>query len=32
MGGELSIQFVKDYFGGKKKIKPENGSFYDYCN
>jgi len=30
MGGELSIQLVRDYFGGKKKIKPENGSFYDY--
>jgi integrase len=30
MGGELSIQLVKDYFGGKKRIKPENGSFYDY--
>lgn len=29
-GGELSIQLIKDYFGGKKKIKPENGSFYDY--
>lgn len=30
MGGELSIQLVKDFFGGKKKVKPENGSFYDY--
>lgn len=30
MGGDLSIQLVKDYFGGKKKVKPENGSFYDY--
>lgn len=29
-GGELSIQMVKDYFGGKRKIKPENGSFYEY--
>jgi hypothetical protein len=30
MGGDLSLQLVRDYFGGKKKIKPENGSFYDY--
>lgn len=30
MGGELSIQLVRDYFGGKKKVKPENESFYDY--
>lgn len=30
MGGELSLQLVRDYFGGKKKVKPENGSFYDY--
>ncbi|MFR0677931.1 tyrosine-type recombinase/integrase [Dysgonomonas mossii] len=30
MGGELSLNLVRDYFGGKKKIKPENGSFYDY--
>lgn len=30
MGGEISLQLVKDYFGGKKKIKPENASFFDY--
>lgn len=30
MGGEISINLVKDFFAGKKKIKPENGSFYDY--
>lgn len=30
MGGEISIQLVKDFFSGKKKIKPENDSFYDY--
>lgn len=31
MGGELSIELVKDYWDGKKKVKPENTSFYDYC-
>lgn len=30
MGGDISIQLVKDYFGGKKKVKPENTSFFDY--
>lgn len=29
-GGEISIEFVKDFFAGKKKIKPEHESFYDY--
>lgn len=29
-GGEISIQFVKDFYAGKKKIKPEHESFYDY--
>ena len=30
LGGELSIQLVKDYFRNKKRIKPENTSFLDY--
>lgn len=30
MGGEISINLVKDFFAGKKKIKPEHESFYDY--
>ncbi|MEA4984158.1 Tyrosine recombinase XerC [bioreactor metagenome] len=29
-GGEISINLVKDFFAGKKKIKPEHESFYDY--
>ncbi len=29
-GGELSIQLVKDFYNNKRKIKPENTSFYDY--
>jgi integrase len=29
-GGELSINLVKDFFAGKKKIKHEHESFYDY--
>lgn len=29
-GGEISINLVKDFFAGKKKIKREHESFYDY--
>ncbi len=30
IGTEISIQLVKDFYAGKKKIKPEHESFYDY--
>jgi predicted CopG family antitoxin len=30
VGTEISIQLVKDFYAGKKKIKPEHESFYDY--
>lgn len=30
MGGELSLQLVKDYFGDTMKVKPENVLFYYY--
>lgn len=29
-GQELTLDLVRDYYSGKKKIKPENSSFYDY--
>ena len=29
-GQELTLQFVKDYYAGKRSLKPELGSFYDY--
>lgn len=28
-GQELSIDVVKEFYSGKKKVKPENGSLYD---
>ena len=29
-GQELTLQLVKDYYAGKRSLKPELGSFYDY--
>lgn len=29
-GQELTIDVVKEFYSGKKKVKPENGSLYDY--
>lgn len=29
-GQELTIEMVKDFYSGKRKIKPENQSFYTY--
>ena len=29
-GQELTIDVVKEFYSGEKKVKPENGSLYDY--
>jgi len=32
LGEEISIQSVKDFYAGKKRIKPEHQSFYEYLH
>lgn len=29
-GQELTLEVVKEFYSGQKKVKPENGSLYDY--
>lgn len=29
-GQKLTLEVVKEFYSGKKKVKPENGSLYDY--
>ena len=29
-GQELTLDLIRDFYSGKRKIKPELGSFYDY--
>lgn len=30
-GQELMLDLIEDFYSGKRKIKPELNSFYDYC-